>query len=428
MGAGFDVVPHLIGGDIVIWAIAKYAKTASTNQYRFYKSADRGATWASQRNWNWSSDAYGAACVNTPYDGNTDGNTVWASLLASAGSHGSRFLKTTNGFTDNALQYTSPAFGGVKVNAGVYIDDSNEDEHGMGAGISWSGSGINVGLQYAANDTNVATIPGVAADGTAMRVHGGFKGKGFSVAASYEVLDNNTADDPTYLYLTGTFNMSDKTRLVGSIGVVGEGAYVKYEMWLRRLESDRAGLVGLSGSFFAARSEVCENWDILVPSDFNTALNSAKHGLVAITCPEVVGVYKDVKDPGLEYRRKMRTVIRGITAIARHPEVLNPFRMRMFAFQVWSHKIMRWGVPWFMAVFLLLTWLLQGQGLIYTLALLAQCAFYGLAIAGWLSVRLRKNTLIKIIFFFVQTNLALAQATVSFLLGKRMTVWTPSKR
>ena len=211
-------------------------------------------------------------------------------------------------------------------------------------------------------------------------------------------------------------------------GVVGEGAYVKYEMWLRRLESDRAGLVGLSGSFFAARSEVCENWDILVPSDFNTALNSAKHGLVAITCPEVVGIYKDVKDPGLEYRRKMRTVIRGITAIARHPEVLNPFRMGMFAFQVWSHKIMRWGVPWFMAVFLLLTLLLQGHGLIYTLALIAQCLFYGLAIMGWLSEALRNNTLIKIIFFFVQTNLALAQATVSFLLGKRMTVWTPSKR
>jgi hypothetical protein len=130
----------------------------------------------------------------------------------------------TNGFTDNAVQYTSPAFSGVKINAGVYIDDSNEDEHGMGAGISWSGSGMNIGLQYAANDTNVATIPGVAADGTAMRVHGGYKGKGYSVAASYEVLDNNTADDPTYLYLTGTFNVSDKTRLVGSVGVVGEGA------------------------------------------------------------------------------------------------------------------------------------------------------------------------------------------------------------
>jgi glycosyltransferase involved in cell wall biosynthesis len=223
--------------------------------------------------------------------------------------------------------------------------------------------------------------------------------------------------------------ISSEDRFITNDGsVAGEGAYVKYEMWLRRLESDRAGLVGLSGSFFAARREVCEQWDIYCPSDFNTALNSAKHGLVAITCPQVVGIYKDVEDASLEYRRKMRTVIRGITAIARHPEVLNPFRMGLFAFQVWSHKIMRWGVPWFMAIFLLLTLMLQGQGLVYTMALLAQIVFYGLAIAGWLSKSLRKNTLIKIIFFFVQTNLSLAQATVSFVLGKRMTVWTPSRR
>ncbi len=223
--------------------------------------------------------------------------------------------------------------------------------------------------------------------------------------------------------------LSSEDQFVSNDGTVaGEGAYVKYEMWLRRLESDRSGLVGLSGSFFAARREVCEHWDIYVPSDFNTALNSAKHGLVAITCPDVIGIYKDVADPGLEYRRKIRTVIRGITAIARHPEVLNPFRMGMFAFQVWSHKIMRWGVPWFMAIFLLLTLLLQGQGIIYTLALVAQLAFYALALAGWLFAGLRENTLVKIIFFFVQTNLALAQATVSFMLGKRMTVWTPSKR
>ncbi len=223
--------------------------------------------------------------------------------------------------------------------------------------------------------------------------------------------------------------LSSEDQFISNDGsVVGEGAYVKYEMWLRRLESDRAGLVGLSGSFFAARRQVCDDWDIYCPSDFNSALNTAKLGLVAITCPDVVGIYKDVEDSSLEYRRKMRTVIRGITAISRHPEVLNPARMGMFAFQVWSHKIMRWGVPWFMAIFLLLTLALLGQGMTYTLALIAQLVFYGLAVAGWLSAGLRKNTLVKIIYFFVQTNLALAQATVSFILGKRMTVWTPSKR
>ena len=223
--------------------------------------------------------------------------------------------------------------------------------------------------------------------------------------------------------------MSSEDRFVSKDGrLVGEGAYVRYEMWLRRMESDRAGLVGLSGSFFAARREVCRDWDIYSPSDFNTALNCAQQGLVAITCPDVVGIYTDVKDPGLEYRRKMRTVIRGITAVARHPEVLNPFKLGMFAFQVWSHKIMRWGVPWFMLAFAVLSLLLRDQGTVYLLALYAQIAFYSLALAGWLFTRLQQNTAVRMVFFFVQTNLALAQATLLFLLGKRMTVWTPSKR
>ena len=223
--------------------------------------------------------------------------------------------------------------------------------------------------------------------------------------------------------------LSSEDRFISQDGrVAGEGAYVKYEMWLRRLESDRAGLVGLSGSFFAARREVCADWDIYSPSDFNTALNCAKQGLVAVTSAEVVGIYQDVKDSGLEFRRKVRTVIRGLTAIVRHPEVLNPFRMGLFAFQVWSHKIMRWAVPWFMLGFALVTLLLQAQGGIYQAALVAQLVFYGIALLGWISERARENSAVRIIFFFVQTNLALAQAVASFLVGKRMTVWTPSRR
>jgi hypothetical protein len=241
-------------------------------------------------------------------------------------------------------------------------------------------------------------------------------------AEAFHSLANQFADDKI-----GAVSSEDQF-VSNDGGIVGEGAYVKYEMWLRRLESNRAGLVGLSGSFFAARKEVCEAWDIYCPSDFNTALNSAKLGLVAVTCPDVVGIYKDVKDSSLEYRRKVRTVIRGMTSIARHPEVLNPFKMGLFAFQLWSHKIMRWGVPWFMLFFSAVTVTLLGDGLIYTLALIVQVVFYAIAFMGKVSEKLRRYTVVKIIYFFVQTNLALAQAAVSFLSGKRMTVWTPSRR
>src|SRR5262249_58992512 len=39
-----------------------------------------------------------------------------------------------------------------------------------------------------------------------------------------------------------------------------EGVYVKYEMWVRRLEGRFHSLVGLSGSCFAIRKELCSDW------------------------------------------------------------------------------------------------------------------------------------------------------------------------
>jgi hypothetical protein len=223
--------------------------------------------------------------------------------------------------------------------------------------------------------------------------------------------------------------VSSEDRFISQDGsVAGEGAYVRYEMWLRRLESDRAGLVGLSGSFFAARRSVCADWDIASPSDFNTALNCARLGLVAVSSPKVVGEYSDIKDSAQEFARKVRTVIRGMTALSRHPEALNPLRTGQFAFQVWSHKVMRWGVPWFMLAFFILTIVMLDNGVVFQTVFALQVVFYSLAVAGWISQRLRDISMVRIVFFFVQTNLALAQAAVLFLAGRRMTVWEPSKR
>ncbi|WP_336143078.1 MULTISPECIES: glycosyltransferase [unclassified Marinobacter] len=223
--------------------------------------------------------------------------------------------------------------------------------------------------------------------------------------------------------------VSSEDRFISRDGLVaGEGAYVKYEMLLRRLESQRAGLVGLSGSFFAARKEVCEAWDILSPSDFNTALNCATLGYVAITAPDVLGYYQDVQDPGKEYQRKLRTVIRGLTAAARHKEALNPFKFRWFAFQLWSHKILRWAVPWFLVLLAICTLLLAYRGGIYSLAMLCQLAFYAIVVFGYFSSSHRDKTVVKIPYFFVQVNVAIAHATLRFLRGERMTVWSPSKR
>lgn len=223
--------------------------------------------------------------------------------------------------------------------------------------------------------------------------------------------------------------LSSEDRFLSEDGaVVGEGAYVKYEMWLRKLESDVNGLVGLSGSFFAARREVCQEWDISVPSDFNTALNCARLGFVAVSDPSVVGYYKDVKHGKGEYGRKFRTIVRGIAAVATKPEVLNPAKYGIFAFQVWSHKIMRWAVPWFLLVLLLVSVALVREGWVYQFMLMAQIIFYGLVLSGTFIDKLRDQVFVRIPYYFVQVNIAIAHATIAFLFGKRIVTWNPTKR
>jgi glycosyltransferase involved in cell wall biosynthesis len=223
--------------------------------------------------------------------------------------------------------------------------------------------------------------------------------------------------------------VSSEDRFISKDGTVaGEGAYVKYEMWLRQQESQLSGLVGLSGSFFAARKSICQEWDIHSPSDFNTALNAAKAGLRAISAADVLGFYTDLQDPAKEYQRKIRTVIRGMTGLSRHAEVMSLSRFGFFAIQVISHKLMRWLSPLFFIVFFLVSAILADNGFLYALIFIGQLAFYGTALVAHFLPGLRKLGAIKLIYFFVQVHVALFDAALKFLAGQRMTTWKPSAR
>lgn len=223
--------------------------------------------------------------------------------------------------------------------------------------------------------------------------------------------------------------LSSIDRFVTESGqLAGEGAYVRYEMWLRDQESRVHSLVGLSGSFFAARRIVCQTWDIYSPSDFNTAINSVRHGFVAVSGTGIYGYYPDIKNPKGEYRRKLRTALRGMTGLFHNMDMLNPFRYPLFAFELFSHKLMRWLAPWFMSGLLISSLAAWEEHWFYSLALFGQLVFYAAAVLAWSFERLRATTAFRIVYYFVQVNIALAHALILFLLGKRITVWEPSKR
>ena len=82
--------------------------------------------------------------------------------------------------------------------------------------------------------------------------------------------------DPTI----GAVSSSDVVETEG-----GEGRYVRFEMALRQLESRATTIVGLSGSFFAARRALCTPWPSDLASDFRMALEAATRGFPAVSEP-----------------------------------------------------------------------------------------------------------------------------------------------
>ena len=150
--------------------------------------------------------------------------------------------------------------------------------------------------------------------------------------------------------------------------------------------------------------------------------------MVAISDPRVRGIYRDIKDPAREYQRKVRTAIRGMAALGRIREVLNPLRYGWFAFQVWSHKLMRWLVPWFLVLALLASLALAGDGPLYRWLLGLQLAGYACVAVAHFVPAVRSSGPLRIAYFFVQANVALAEAGARYLVGQRVTVWEPSVR
>jgi glycosyltransferase involved in cell wall biosynthesis len=244
--------------------------------------------------------------------------------------------------------------------------------------------------------------------------------------------------------------VSSEDRFIDNDGhVSGEGLYVKYEMFIRKLESRVNTLVGLSGSFFAARAEVCRHWAPDLQSDFNSLLNAVKLGMKGISDPRSIGYYKNIADERKEFQRKVRTVLRGITVLMRNRSLLNPCKYGLFSWQLMSHKICRWLVPIFMIILFAANITLLNGVIIYVMFFFLQISFY--AAAAFYGVQLKTNQIkwnkterspnilkaaIKSVFFqiariahyFVSVNMSILWAWIKFFYGERATLWDPSKR
>lgn len=209
----------------------------------------------------------------------------------------------------------------------------------------------------------------------------------------------------------------------------GEGLYGRYELSLRRQESLVGSIVGASGSFYAQRRDLCDQFVTNVAPDFLSVLRTVARGFRAVTEPSAVGTMAALTSPADEFRRKVRTILRGLTTLGANVRMLNPFRYGVFAFELVSHKLARWLVPFFLLALLVSNAALAPHSTFYAVVLVGQVAFYGLALAAFSGSRLVASLLpVKISIYFTTVNVATLSAWMKFAAGARQELWSPSRR
>ena len=232
-------------------------------------------------------------------------------------------------------------------------------------------------------------------------------------------------NDPSVGYVTGKMVYTDP---VGTI--VGDGctAYMKYENFLRRIESRLGSVVGVDGGIDAVRKKLYRPMNPDQLPDFVLPLKVVEQGYRVIYEPEAI-----LKEPSLraaqdEYRMRVRVSLRALWALwdMRHLLTLSP--SFLYSWQLWSHKVLRYLA----FIFLLGTYFsnmaLYPKGEIYKLFFLLQNLCYLAAFLG--AYGKKGGHLTKVLYpfnYFVLLNLASAHAFFKFLCRQKQVIWTPRK-
>jgi hypothetical protein len=209
-----------------------------------------------------------------------------------------------------------------------------------------------------------------------------------------------------------------------------ESSYVGYEMWVRRLETRCGSIVGASGCFYAIRRELFDNiFPEALSRDFASPLIAREQGFRSVSVDEAVCFVPRTRSLQAEFRRKVRTMTRGLETLGYKRHLLNPFRYGRFAVFLAAHKLLRW------LVFLLLPVGVLGLILLAIGSATGRALFALHAIgvvAGavgylWPPGRRAPRTLTAA-GFLVSTHVAGMIAWYRALTGELNPIWEPTRR
>ena len=208
-----------------------------------------------------------------------------------------------------------------------------------------------------------------------------------------------------------------------------ENAYWDYELAVKRMESNLHSVVGGDGALYGIRTMLWQSLDQKDINDFVNPLQIVAKGYRGIFEPEARCYEKTAGEFDREIRRKERIVNRSIRGLFRVKEVVNPFRVGVFAWEVISHKLLRWLIPFFLIVGLMGSALLTSVGKPYFwIVTLSAIFLLSLSFIGHCSKD--KNSLplyLSLPYYFVMVNLYSMKGVIDAFLGRTQITWNSAR-
>ena len=229
--------------------------------------------------------------------------------------------------------------------------------------------------------------------------------------------------DPDVGIAIGQVNMFDEQ------GSPAEGLYWRMEAGLRRNETRLGTVLGASGAIYALRKSVFVapprpiiNDDLVLPM-----LAQLRHGCRGVFDETAQAHALVSRGLAVEFRRRCRIGAGGYQSLAVLGDLLQPRHWR-HAFAFFSHKLLRWVVPFLMIIALLTNLALVGTP-VYDVMLAAQLVGYTLAGFGlWMTGDRFGERLPRLAASFCTMNLALMIGCFRWLMGADSVVWNPTVR
>jgi cellulose synthase/poly-beta-1,6-N-acetylglucosamine synthase-like glycosyltransferase len=183
-----------------------------------------------------------------------------------------------------------------------------------------------------------------------------------------------------------------------------EGSYWRYEMAVRELESGLAGVTAGNGAIYAVRRD---SYIPLPPAgshDLSFPFLLAKRGQRSLYVPWAGAEEKMVPTLEGELARKRRMMV-GIWDIVVGEGMVRPGGYSpLYAFEIASHRLLRYATPFLHLIALTTNLALLGEGWIYAATLVAQLALLGAALAG----RVLPLAPLRIARYYVLTTASIA--------------------